>query len=353
VDASGKTHRQVAGVRTRDWDEHKWGMAAFLAEGSRPACVASSRRAVVVSDLHSLPADSRDLHWIHQAEGGRSALAVPIFRGDRVGGSLMVAFRSLHPPTQDDVASAEALANQAAVALENARLIESLRMADHLKDEFLSAAAHELKTPVTTIKGWTQILLKGTGRKVDERRVLEILHGQSDRIARLSEDLLAVARLRPDSPSLGRERFDLSELLAEVVEEVRARKGGHDLQVATPGPLLVGAHRRLIGEVLGRLLDNALRYSPGGKPIEVSARQEGGEAVISVRDHGVGIPPERQRHVFEPFYESVPTGKQGYVGVVSLGLHLSKQIVERHGGRIWFDSAPGEGSTFSFSLPLV
>jgi signal transduction histidine kinase len=229
-----------------------------------------------------------------------------------------------------------------------AELRESMRV----REEFMSAAAHELKTPITTIKGWTQVLLKSNGRRPVEQKALETIDRQTERITHLIEELLSVVRLRAGASELHRERFDLSSLVRSLVEGGGEMTEQHGLRVEPDGPLWVDADRPLIAEVLGHLLQNAVRYSPKGGTVELEARRDGREAVVSVRDHGEGIPLERQAHVFEPFYEPVPPGLPSYVGIVSLGLHLSRQVVEAHGGRIWFTSTPGEGSTFFFSLPL-
>jgi signal transduction histidine kinase len=353
VDGAGKPTRQVIGTRTDGWEDAAWNEAVFLEEGAAHGNTVTSRHSVVIDDLLAIQPSDTSKNSVHRAEGGRSTLAVPISRGGRISGSLMVAYRSVRGLTPDDVSSAAALAGQAAIAIEKARLIESLRQADSLKDEFLSAAAHELKTPVTTIKGWAEILLRAKGRSPDDQKALETIHRQAERITRLSDDLLSVMRLQPGFPSLSQERFDLAELLQESVELAQRTASSREFRVTTSGPLLVEADRRLISEMLSHLLENAIRYSPAGMPVEVESLQVKGRAVVSVKDHGVGIPLDRQIHIFEPFYEPVPSGSQGYVGIVSLGLHLSKQIVEAHGGTIWFTSTPGEGSTFSFSLPLA
>ncbi len=353
VDALGRTHRQVTGTRSDRWDEAAWNAAVFLARGSALGSVADLRQPVIVHNLLAAPVVDGSQQVIHRAEGGRSALAVPITSGDQVGGSLMVAYRSVRRLTRDEVSSASALANQATVAIENARLIESLRQADQLKDEFLSAAAHELKTPITTIKGWTELLLRTGGPRVDERKALETIHRQAERITQLGEDLLAVVRLRPGSTSLSRERFDLGALVQEGTKQEQSMEEHRQIRVSVSDLLPVEADRQLIAEVLHRLLKNAIRYSPAGSTVEVEARREDNEAVVSVTDHGIGIPLERQAHVFEPFYEPLPSGSPGYIGIVSLGLFLSKQVIEAHRGRIWFTSTPEEGSTFSFSLPRL
>jgi signal transduction histidine kinase len=206
---------------------------------------------------------------------------------------------------------------------------------------------------VTTIKGWTGLLLKADRPEASERRALESIDHQTDRITHLVEDLLHVVRLRGTRPELSRERVDLGDLVRSQVERAAGTAGQHRFHVEADRALVVEADRELVGNVLGHLLENALRYTPSGGVIEVEVRRVGGEVAVSVRDSGPGIPLERRPHVFEPFYEALPSGHPGYTGSVSLGLALSKQIVEAHGGRIWFQSEEGRGTTFSFSLPMA
>jgi signal transduction histidine kinase len=148
-------------------------------------------------------------------------------------------------------------------------------------------------------------------------------------------------------------RFDLGDLASEVVPRMQALTKIHRLVLRREASVPVEADRERIEEVLVSLLDNAIKYSPQGGEVEVRVWAQEGEAVVSVKDHGVGISRERQPHIFEPFYEAVPSGAPGYRGVVALSLYLSKLAVERHKGRIWFESEAGKGSTFYFSLPLA
>jgi signal transduction histidine kinase len=138
-----------------------------------------------------------------------------------------------------------------------------------------------------------------------------------------------------------------------VVAAVAPTAPRHRLVIEQNEALPVVANRESIEEVLGSLVENAIKHSPGGGEVEVRLIRQNDRAVVSVRDHGVGIDRERQAHVFEPFYEAVPPGKQGYRGIIGLSLYLSKLAVERNGGSIWLSSEPGQGTTFSVSLPLA
>ncbi|MEW5854577.1 MAG: sensor histidine kinase [Myxococcota bacterium] len=229
-----------------------------------------------------------------------------------------------------------------------------VREALTLREEFMVAAAHELKTPVTTIKTWARLLRAGTQSAERVQQGLQAVGRQAERIAMLADDLLLVARFKAGSAALEREELDLHEVLDEVVARATRGNGEQPVRVvAAPGALWVRGDRELLGRVIARLLENAISYSPSGAEVVAAAEKHGTDVTISVSDHGVGIHPERQQHVFEPFYEVVPAGERGYRSTVSMGLHASYQIIAAHGGRMGVVSTPGEGSTFWFRLPLA
>jgi len=240
-----------------------------------------------------------------------------------------------------------------AVAVENAQLYGQLQMTLRLREEFMAAAAHEMRSPVTVIKGRIQHILRQDLLSPQLQQGLDAVLNQTDRLINLIEDLLTVARIHPGEIALNRTRVDLSALVRETVAASSRADPAHTYQVTAPGPLQVDADRQLVTEVLKRLLENARRFSPNGEPIEVSVRRQDRRAIVTVTDHGVGIAPERQPHVFEPFYELIPPGEPKYVGIVSLGLYVARQIITAHGGEIWLTGTPGGGSTFAFSLPIV
>lgn len=229
------------------------------------------------------------------------------------------------------------------------------RQLEMLRDEFISAAAHELKTPVTTIKGYAQLLRKWTPGHLSPRegQALELINVQCDRISRRLQEMLEVVRFRTLGPAMHVTPFDLKELVSQVVQRVQATTQLHRLKLKQATSAPVDADRERMEEVVANLLDNAIKFSPGGGEIDIRVRTRDGKALVSVRDHGVGISKERQGHLFEPFYEPVPPGEPGYRSVVALGLYLSRLTLERHQGEIWCESEGGKGSTFYFSLPLA
>ncbi len=230
---------------------------------------------------------------------------------------------------------------------------ERLRL-ERLRDEFLSTAAHELKTPVATIKGYAQLLQQWApgGHESREAAAFAIINRQSDRLSRLVQGLIEFARLQHERFELRRQRFDLRDLAAEVVARMQTTAPGHRLTLQRDGTVPVDADRDRIDEVLTNLLDNAIKASPKGGEIETRVYREGPEARACVVDHGVGIPAELQPHIFERFFQA-HAGTPYDRGGMGMGLYLSREIIARHGGKMWFQSVWGQGSTFCFSLPLA
>lgn len=216
------------------------------------------------------------------------------------------------------------------------------------REELLATAAHELKTPLSVIKAHAQLLL----RRSDPEPGLQVIVRQVDRLTRLVQQILDSSRLRLDNVELHLERVDLTKLAATVVGEMGAHAAGHPIAFEGRGGAFVKADRTRLTRVITALADNALRFSPADSRVEVRVGVRGGEAIFSVLDHGVGIPRERQDRVFERYYRS-HAGTPDDRGGLGVGLDTCREIVARHGGRMWFQSEPGTGSTFLFALPLV
>ncbi len=307
----------------------------------------------VIEDLAETPSELTYTREVAAEEKARSALSMPLrSRGQLIGVVTYAATRPRHF-TRADLDFHLVIADLFAVAIENAQLLQKVRQTLRLREEFMAAAAHELRTPITVIKGRAQFLLRTSATDPVTREALQIIDRHVDRMIRILDDLLSVIRVRPGGLSVRRERFDLAALTRDLTALTAHTTEDHVFKIDAPESVPVEADRALIDEVISHLLENAIRYSQPGGAIDVAVRRAGAEGVVSVTDHGVGIPLDRQPYVFEPFYELVPSGTPGYLGVIPLGLYLSKQIVGAHGGRIWFESEPGRGSTFSFSLPLA
>lgn len=203
------------------------------------------------------------------------------------------------------------------------------------------------------IKGGTQRALRSDAREHGARTTFETILRETDRMDRLVDDLLAIQRIRPGRAILHCMRFDLGPLVRSVVDETAQTTTERRFRLHVQGGLMVNADRALIETAIRHLLEHATSYTPEEGLIEVDAAAIGGRAVISVTRQGPRIPRERQSHIFKPFYEPIPPGEPGYVGAASLGLYLSKRIVEAHGGRIGLTTGPGDQETLWFSLPLT
>jgi PAS domain S-box-containing protein len=233
------------------------------------------------------------------------------------------------------------------------RAAEGLARVGRLKDEFLSMASHELKTPVTSIKVYSELALKRPEKAAPRLpEILATINRQADHLVSLVNDLLDVSRLQLDRVRLEFEPCDLREVLAEICDLSRHLYADHPLICEPPPePILVRADRSRLVQVLQNLIDNAAKYSPAGSPIDVEVECGPAEVRMAVRDRGIGIAPEDLPHIFERFYK--PKREQAVLPGLGLGLYISKQIVERHGGRIWAESEEGKGSTFCVELPLA
>ncbi len=226
--------------------------------------------------------------------------------------------------------------------------------------EFLMVASHELKTPLTTLGGYLELLARHVARPEPPDRArlarhLAIAREELGRLRRLSEDLMTAARSHAGGPTVARQPLDLAALVRGTVERFVTPRNvatrGHRIGCQTAGPLPGDYDAVRLAQVLTHLLDNALKYSPGGGDVAVDARRAGAEARLSVRDQGIGIAAEERERVFRPFYRAANAG-QGSPEGLGLGLALSRDIVAAHGGRLWVEAAPGGGSIFHVALPL-
>lgn len=228
------------------------------------------------------------------------------------------------------------------------------KVMERLKDDFLSMAAHELKTPVTAIKGYAQLALmrlKPTDENRTLQRALKTIDEQAQRIAHLVNELVDVSRIQRGQLELHLEPIDLVALVRQVMEQAQLQTPQHRLTLAAPAALRLLADGTRIEQVLQNLLENAIKYSPCGGLIEISVGIDRDLAYVVVADPGVGIPRDKQAHVFDAWFQA-HGDTIGDFGGMGLGLNICKEIVERHGGQIWVDSAQDQGSRFGFTLPL-
>jgi signal transduction histidine kinase len=251
----------------------------------------------------------------------------------------------------DDVEQLKAQLEDLRRAYSDARAeVESLRELDKIKDEFLSVAGHELKTPLAVLIGLSDMLLLYTDRVGAEERkdLLERMRKQAEVLNAMIGQLVDLSRSGVGEFDLNIERISLSQLMQEVCERLKPMLTSHDLKVEGGDDVKVLVDRDNFDRILGNLLTNAAKYSPQGSAIEITTEIVEAEAHISVADHGQGISPEDQERVFDRFFR-VRGGRSSGSG---MGLAVAARYVELQGGRIWVDSLPGEGSKFTFTLTL-
>jgi signal transduction histidine kinase/FixJ family two-component response regulator len=311
--------------------------------------------------LEAISADSVQLEAL-RGLGLTSGMCVPLVaRGRTLGLLVLFTAESGRRYTPADLALAEEVARRAAIAVDNARLYRQAQDALRMRDEFISSVSHDLKTPLTTIKGLAQ-LLRRQAQRIDDPQAERLVEGLANidsvtkKMTTLIGDLLDVTRLQSGRPlELQREPVDLVALARDSVAEHQAIAEGHTLRLVAEVPELVGTWDvARLERVLSNLLSNAIKYSPNGGTITVSVEREGGHerdswARLTVQDQGVGIPAADLPHIFERFRRGRNVGRIEGTG---LGLAGVRRIVEQHGGTIAVDSHEGAGTTVTVRLPL-
>ncbi len=328
-------------------------------EGSIAGAVLTSGKPLVVPDVQ---ADPRYYREVGQQIGMdiRSLLAVPLQIQDRRIGVLeAVNKRGGGGFSQEDVETLMALAAQAAVAIENARLVGALQQAydrlgqlDRLKSQFIAIASHELRTPLSLILLYAAMLQEQLGDAAETQ--LGAVQRAAMRLKNIIDTMLNLRYLETGRMELAATHFDLREEVDAACEDYEALAGTGDLVLEAELPdeaVDIYADREKLRVVLDNLISNAVKFTPTGGRVRVSVCRQGDEVELSVADSGVGIPAEELERVFERFYqiESHLTRRHGGMG---LGLSIVKELVELQGGRVWAESDPGHGSRFVVVLPM-
>ncbi len=310
--------------------------------------------------------------------GEWSVLMIPLIVGGRVIGILDFNDEAGRVFSAAEQEMLTLLANQVAIAIHNASLYDALRRysekleaevnartadlqraleraqeADRLKSAFLSTISHELRTPLAAIKGFASTLLQEDVEwdSKTQREFLSIIERESDQLSELINQLLDMSRLEAGMLCVEQTVCSLDEIVTAVADRLRVLTKSHVLRMALPEGLpLVYADQARIGQVLSNLVENAAKYSPEGTEIVIEAMANGKEVVVSVTDRGEGIPPEFHERIFERFFRIEDDHAHSGTG---LGLAICRGIIEAHGGRVWVESTPGQGSTFRFTLPVA
>ncbi len=279
----------------------------------------------------------------------KHCLAIPIRSADKLLiGAMFFGYEKLDVFNTANEDIMRSIASLVGVTLDNARLFEEVNALNLKKNEFIALASHELKTPLTTTKGYLQILERSEIDPVGRRFLTKALK-QLERINALIAELLDISKIEAGKLSFHFETFDVSEMVLDVVETFHFSSQTHTIFVNnTQGEYTVEADRQRMEQVLINLITNAIKYSPEANKVFVTLESSPAEVIIQVKDEGMGLSLEEQVKVFNRFYQVGTTSKMAGLG---LGLYLSKEIVERHGGRIGVNSQLGKGATFYFSIP--
>ncbi len=229
-------------------------------------------------------------------------------------------------------------------------------MVERRKDEFISMTSHELKTPITSLKGFTHVLQRRLAKQGDEQGVhyLGRMDAQLDKLTTLISDLLDISRMQSGKLALRAEQFELDALIHETVENVQAATSTHQLLIEGRTGAEVFGDKERLGQVYINLLTNAIKYSPRADKVIVRLFRDGDleQAIVSVQDFGIGIDKTHHEKIFERFYQVTDPEEKTYPGL-GIGLYISNEIVARHHGRMWVESNKGKGATFFVALPLL
>jgi hypothetical protein len=239
------------------------------------------------------------------------------------------------------------------VHLEIAVDITDRKSMEQMKEEMLSAVSHEMRTPLTAILGFSDFLLSEEVPPEQQRSCLETIFKETERLNELIGNFLELQRLRARTEATSFRPVDLRELAEQLLDAFRASSRLHDIINIIPAAIApVMGDRDQLHDLLVNLISNAIKYSPDGGKVAVLARQEGDKIIIGVSDQGVGIPEALQEKIFDKFFR-VDNSDRRKMGGTGLGLTLAREIVLSHGGQIWVESTPGQGSTFFVSLPAA
>ena len=291
-------------------------------------------------------------------EGLRQADLVTAVRqvlpgGDEVTGEVEVGTvrRRSFSVTAAPVRAAEA--SSAVLVLHD---ITELRRLERVRRDFVANVSHEFKTPLTAIQGFAETLLGGAlDDKANRKRFVEIIREHAQRLARLTDDLLKLSRIEAGRLDLESRPVSVTGLVNGCVETARLKAESRGLRIVVELPEGLPPVRGdavQLDEVLQNLIDNALQYTPSGGRIDVTACSNGHEVIFTVADTGIGIPESDLERIFERFYR-VDAARSREAGGTGLGLSIARHIVDAHGGRIWVESAVGQGSRFRFSIDVA
>lgn len=284
-------------------------------------------------------------------------LAVPIVQDGEISGLITLETQHNVEINREDIAFVERLADRAAVAIKNAKLYEAVQAANKAKSDFISLVAHELRVPMTSIKGYTDLMNAGLAGPLSDqqKQFLEVIRRNLTRMSSLISDLSDINHIESGRMKFDLKSFDLREVVADVADSLRERISNREqtLHIEIEDELpLVFADASRITQVISNLMSNANKYTPEGGEIVVRAWPNGRSAYVSIEDNGLGISEEDQQKLFTQFFRAEDKAVREQPGW-GLGLSIVRRMVEAQDGEITFESKLGAGSTFTFTLPLA
>ena len=357
IDEGGQTLTLAAGAGDVGRLMTLEGRAISLQADSLVARAARSRRGVIENDVRKT-VDFLPHPLLPQT---RSELAMPMIVGTKVVGVLDLQSDQTDSFTQEDLEIYRTLAAQIAVAVENARQYEEqvetalkLRQVDQLKSEFLASMSHELRTPLNSIIGFADVLLEGLDGELNERMEedVRLIRESGGHLRELIGDILDMSKIESGRMELRYEDIDLSRIANDIKATAQplAQEKSLALHLDVADDVgVIHADRTRLRQILWNIMGNAIKFTPGGS-ITLAMQRQHSDLLVSIRDTGIGIKPEDIPIVFEQFRQ-IEGGLDRTSSGTGLGLPITKKLVELHGGKIWVESSPGQGSTFSFTIP--
>ncbi len=278
----------------------------------------------------------------------KSYMSIPVFSmaGENMG-SLLFGHPEPGKFSQEHITMMQSIASQAAIALENSKLLKNVRTLSDKKDLFITVVGHELRSPLTTIKGFIQVL-----REVNQDNELciyiEKVLEQVDKLNLLVDDLLDIGQIEAGKISLEKSEFCLSDLVKDTIETVLYAQNTHEIVFDNREAMLITADKRRVQQVLYNLIYNAVKYSPDADKVLVQIKSEKSEVIVKIIDYGIGISEKHIHNIFDRFYR-VPSKKN--ISGIGIGLFLCSKIIKKHGGTLSVNSVLDEGSEFIFKIP--
>lgn len=319
--------------------------------------IATSKQSLIINNFHNTSYRNYKL-----ASGVKNFLGVPLVQNDNTLGVLCL-FNKESDFSREDAQNLMTLAHQATVTILNARIykreqktIEKLKELDKMKADFVASVSHELRSPLTAIKGYLDLVLEEEAGPINkqQKEFLGYVDKSSERLLNLIIDLLTVSKIESAGLKMDKKVLSLNDVLKRAVKVMTPEVKEHDLKfkldLKEKLPMSHADPNRL-DEVVVNLISNAIKFSPKRSKIEVKSEIKDGVVVGSVKDYGIGISKSDRKQLFDKFFRSQNVISKNIKGT-GLGLAIVKGIIEKHQGRVWVESELGKGSTFYFTLPI-